>query len=77
MLGETLANLGENLCFALLLEEVMGEAGFLNMTTPVNDHPIGPWAVDNGPKTIGILWRNILLEGLQAMALGPSTKGLG
>lgn len=59
------------------LEDMVREAGFVNVTERVFHLPIGVWPKNRVLKTVGLYWRTILLDGLQAIALGPLTRGLG
>jgi len=53
------------------------EAGFAVPVERVFHVPIGTWPKNKVLKTVGLYWRTILLDGLQAIALGPLTRGLG
>ncbi|KND89921.1 Phosphoethanolamine N-methyltransferase 1 [Tolypocladium ophioglossoides CBS 100239] len=59
-----------------LLAGRMREAGFINVTERVFHVPIGTWPKNKVLKTVGLYWRTILLDGIQAIALGPLTRGL-
>ncbi|PNP55700.1 hypothetical protein THARTR1_04224 [Trichoderma harzianum] len=59
------------------LSDTMQQAGFTNVTERVLHVPIGTWPKNKVLKTVGLYWRTILLDGLQAIALGPLTRGLG
>ncbi|ETS00108.1 S-adenosyl-L-methionine-dependent methyltransferase [Trichoderma reesei RUT C-30] len=59
------------------LSDAMRRAGFANVTERVLHVPIGTWPKNKVLKTVGLYWRTILLDGLQAIALGPLTRGLG
>ncbi|KAL6854020.1 S-adenosyl-L-methionine-dependent methyltransferase [Trichoderma novae-zelandiae] len=59
------------------LSDAMQSAGFTNVTERVLHVPIGTWPKNKVLKTVGLYWRTILLDGLQAIALGPLTRGLG
>ncbi|RFU75977.1 methyltransferase type 11 [Trichoderma arundinaceum] len=59
------------------LGAMMQQAGFTNVTERVLHVPIGTWPKNKILKTVGLYWRTILLDGLQAIALGPLTRGLG
>ncbi|GKT51228.1 secondary metabolism regulator LAE1 [Colletotrichum spaethianum] len=73
-----LSNLGVDLNAAAgdRLPNMMREAGFINVTERVFHVPIGTWPRNRVLKTVGMYWRTILLDGLQAIALGPFTRGL-
>lgn len=74
-----LANLGVDFHAAgdRKLAGMMREAGFNKITERVLHVPIGTWPKNKVLKTVGLYWRTILLDGLQAIALGPLTRGLG
>ncbi|EQL02734.1 Methyltransferase type 12 [Ophiocordyceps sinensis CO18] len=59
-----------------VLSQMMRDAGFTNVTERVFHVPIGTWPKNKVLKTVGLYWRTILLDGLQAIALGPLTRGL-
>ncbi|KAL6878113.1 S-adenosyl-L-methionine-dependent methyltransferase [Trichoderma longibrachiatum] len=59
------------------LSDAMRRAGYANVTERVLHVPIGTWPRNKVLKTVGLYWRTILLDGLQAIALGPLTRGLG
>lgn len=58
------------------LANMMQQAGFTNVTERIFHVPIGTWPKNKVLKTVGLYWRTILLDGLQAIALGPLTRGL-
>ncbi|OBR08862.1 Methyltransferase [Colletotrichum higginsianum IMI 349063] len=76
--AQGLSNLGIDLNAAAgdRLPNMMREAGFVNVTERVFHVPIGVWPRNRVLKTVGMYWRTILLDGLQAIALGPFTRGL-
>jgi hypothetical protein len=55
----------------------MRAAGFVNVTERVFCTPIGPWPKNRQLREVGLYWRAVLMEGLEAIALGPMTRGLG
>ncbi|PNY25090.1 Phosphoethanolamine N-methyltransferase 1 [Tolypocladium capitatum] len=76
--NEGLNTLGVDLNTAAggLLGGWMREAGFTNVTERVFHVPIGTWPKNKVLKTVGLYWRTILLDGIQAIAMGPLTRGL-
>lgn len=78
LVTEGLAALGVDLDISSggVLAGRMQEAGFTNVTERVFHVPIGTWPKNKVLKTVGLYWRTILLDGLQAIALGPLTRGL-
>ncbi|KAK0718886.1 S-adenosyl-L-methionine-dependent methyltransferase [Apiosordaria backusii] len=79
LINEGLENLGVNFHAAAggKLANMMRDAGFVNVTERVLQIPIGTWPKNKVLKTVGLYWRTILLDGIQAIALGPLTRGLG
>lgn len=77
--SEGLAALGIDLDTAAngRVPDMMQQAGFTNVTERVLHVPIGTWPKNKVLKTVGLYWRTILLDGIQAIALGPLTRGLG
>jgi hypothetical protein len=59
------------------LSTMMREAGFVNVTERVLQIPLGTWPKNKVLKTVGLYWRTILTDGIQAIALGPLTRGCG
>ncbi|KAL8416971.1 hypothetical protein RB596_007192 [Gaeumannomyces avenae] len=53
------------------------DCGFVNVTEKVLQVPIGTWPRNKTLKTIGLYWRSNLFNGLQAIAMGPLTRGCG
>ncbi|KAG6200483.1 hypothetical protein E4U10_002399 [Claviceps purpurea] len=78
LVTEGLAALGVDLDISSggILAEKMQQAGFTNVTERVFHVPIGTWPKNKLLKTVGLYWRTILLDGLQAIAMGPLTRGL-
>ena len=66
-------------CFrdAPKLKGMMEAAGFINITERLFFTPIGPWPKNRALKEVGLYWRAVLMEGLEAIALAPLIKGLG
>ncbi|KAB5560045.1 S-adenosyl-L-methionine-dependent methyltransferase [Coniochaeta sp. 2T2.1] len=59
------------------LADMMRECGYVNVTHKVFHVPIGTWPKNKVLKAVGLYWRTILLDGIQAIALGPLTRGCG
>ncbi|KAG5984481.1 hypothetical protein E4U55_004604 [Claviceps digitariae] len=78
LVTEGLAALGVDLDISSggILAGKMQQAGFRNVTERVFHVPIGTWPKNKVLKTVGLYWRTILLDGLQAIAMGPLTRGL-
>lgn len=78
LVTEGLAALGVDLDSSSrgILAGRMQQAGFRNVTERVFHVPIGTWPKNKVLKTVGLYWRTILLDGLQAIAMGPLTRGL-
>jgi hypothetical protein len=73
---KALGVLGVNFNAALLLEDMMRQVGFVNISVRIFHIPIGTWAKNRVLKQVGLYWRTILIDGLQPIALGPMTRGL-
>ncbi|KAG6010458.1 hypothetical protein E4U21_006460 [Claviceps maximensis] len=78
LVTDGLAALGVNLDISSggILAGKMQQAGFRNVTERVFHVPIGTWPKNKVLKTVGLYWRTILIDGLQAIAMGPLTRGL-
>ncbi|OCL11851.1 S-adenosyl-L-methionine-dependent methyltransferase [Glonium stellatum] len=72
-----LVNIGVDLLITTKLSQMMRDAGFVNVTERVFYTPIGPWPRNRALREVGLYWRAVLMEGLEAIALGPLTRGLG
>jgi hypothetical protein len=72
-----LKNLGVDLRLAPHLAALMRATGFTNVTERVFFTPIGPWPKNRVLKEVGMYWRATLMEGIEAIALGPMIRGLG
>jgi hypothetical protein len=75
--ADGLAVNGVDFHLAPQLASFMRDAGFINVTERVFFTPIGPWARNRVMKEVGLYWRAVLMEGLEAIALAPFTRGLG
>ncbi|KKY24888.1 putative methyltransferase domain-containing protein [Diplodia seriata] len=77
MVTDGLSNVGVPFRTAPHIRRYMEEAGFVNVTERVFYTPIGPWPKNKHLREVGLYWRAVLMEGLEAIALGPMTRGLG
>ncbi|KAK0703450.1 S-adenosyl-L-methionine-dependent methyltransferase [Lasiosphaeria miniovina] len=79
LINDGLANLGINFHAVSegRLTSMMRTSGFVNVTERVFQIPIGTWPKDRVLKDVGQHWRSVLLDGVQAIALGPLTRGCG
>ncbi|KAK3994973.1 hypothetical protein QBC44DRAFT_37791 [Cladorrhinum sp. PSN332] len=80
LINEGLKNLGVKQFHAVAdsgLSNMMRDSGFVNVTERVLQIPIGTWPKNKVLKTVGLYWRTILTDGIQAIALGPLTRGCG
>jgi hypothetical protein len=79
LINEGLGNLGVEFHIAAggRLAAMMRDCGFVNVTERVLHVPLGTWPKNKVLKTAGLYWRTILLDGVQAIALGPLTRGCG
>lgn len=53
------------------------EAGFVNIRHEIKKVPVGTWPKDPSLKMIGLYNRSVIYDGLQAITMGPFTRGLG
>jgi len=74
---ESLLNMGVDIYAADKNPERVEEAGFANVWHKFLKVPVGPWAKDKALKQIGLYIRSIIYDGLQAVTMGPYTRGLG
>lgn len=58
-------------------EDRLREAGFVHIQHEVKKVPVGPWPKDPNLKMIGLYNRSVIYDGLQAITIGPYTRGLG
>lgn len=79
LINEGLGSLGIQFhaCADGRLADMMRDCGFVNVTERVLQIPIGTWAKNKVLKTVGLYWRTILVDGIQAIAMGPLTRGCG
>jgi hypothetical protein len=76
LLKKALQNLGPDGDRQLKLAESLREAGFVNVEEKSFKVPIGTWPKNKTLRLIGLYLGTILIEGLQAISLGPLTRGL-
>lgn len=79
LIKDGLANLGVDFHAAAggKIANAMHEAGFVNIHERVLHVPLGTWAKHPNLKMVGEYWRQVLLDGAQAIALGPLSRGCG
>jgi len=77
LISDGLLQRGVQFRLAPNLASLMRAAGFINVTERVFFTPIGPWPRNRALQEVGLYWRAVLIEGLEAIALGPLIKGLG
>ncbi|RYP20705.1 hypothetical protein DL765_002655 [Monosporascus sp. GIB2] len=58
------------------IAELMRQRGFTGVAERVFHVPIGTWPQNKMLKSVGVYWKTILLDGLQAIALRPLMRGL-
>ncbi|KAI0169782.1 S-adenosyl-L-methionine-dependent methyltransferase [Hypoxylon sp. FL1284] len=75
---EGLETLGVNFRFSDegRIASMMRQCGYVNVAERVFHIPIGTWPKNKTLKSVGLHWKTILLDGIQAIALGPMTRGL-
>jgi hypothetical protein len=59
------------------IADLMRQSGFINVSERVFHVPLGTWPEDKILRQVGWMWKENLLSGVQAIALGPYTRGLG
>lgn len=72
-----LATFGVDMHASAKNESRLREGGFVNVRHEIKKVPVGPWAKDPNLKMIGLYNRSVIYDGLQAITLGPFTRGLG
>lgn len=73
LLKQGLQMLGPDVDRPLELAESLRQAGFVNVEQKTF---IGTWPEDKALRLIGLYMRTVLIEGLQAISLGPLIRGL-
>ncbi|RDL40162.1 uncharacterized protein BP5553_00141 [Venustampulla echinocandica] len=73
---EGLAVFGVDLLGAKKNADLLRDAGFTNVEEKVFKIPIGVWPRNKTMKLIGLYMRSVIYDGLQAISLGPFTRGL-
>lgn len=58
------------------IADCMRRAGFVDVTESVYHVPIGTWPEDEHLRWLGKSFREVFLDGLQALALGPLVRCL-
>lgn len=76
LLKQGLQNLGRDVDRPLELAESLRQAGFVNVEQKSFKVPVGKWPKNKTLRLIGLYLRTVLIEGLQAISLGPLTRGL-
>jgi hypothetical protein len=75
LLKQGLQNLGRDVDRPLELAESLRQAGFVNAEKKSFEVPIGTWPKNKTLRLIGLYLRTVLIKGLQAISLGPLTRG--
>jgi hypothetical protein len=73
--ADGLATRGVDFRLAPSIAQKMRNAVFVNVVERVFYTPIGPWPLNRQLREVGLYWRAVLVEGLEAIALGPLTRG--
>jgi hypothetical protein len=76
LLKQGLQNLGRDVDRPLELAESLRQAGFVNVEQKSFKLPVGAWPKNKTLRLIGLYMRTVLIEGMQAISLGPLTRGL-
>jgi hypothetical protein len=75
--GHAVKSMGIDFCPASKIQEKVSDAGFINVTERTLKLPIGPWPRHQLLRKVGSYYLAVILDGLQAIAMRPLTKGLG
>lgn len=70
-------HLGSDPCIATRLPELMIQAGFVDVQVKWRRLPIGDWPTNLKQKTLGLIWRRILVKEMEGAVLKPLIDGLG
>ena len=76
LIHAALQALGVDFHATLKLEQMMRDAGFVNVQRHEYHIPIGTWPRNKALKMVGLYWRTILTNGLEAIAMATLTRGL-
>ncbi|KAF4634763.1 hypothetical protein G7Y89_g3338 [Cudoniella acicularis] len=73
---EGLAVFGVDLLSMRKNAQLLRDAGFINIEEKIFKVPLGIWPKNKTMKTVGLYLRSSIYDGLQAITLGPFTRGL-
>ncbi|CAI6083279.1 hypothetical protein V2G26_018852 [Clonostachys chloroleuca] len=83
LVADFMSNLAKGFsCFGVDLlgmernQQLLIDAGFVNVEEKIFKVPIGAWARDQKWKTIGMYNRSVIADALQGVAMGPYSRGL-
>ncbi|KAK1545575.1 TAM domain methyltransferase [Colletotrichum paranaense] len=77
LIEEGLGKFGFELYASETNPERLRAGGFVTQVHDVKKVPLGRWPKDDNLKTIGSYSQAVLFDGLQAITMGPLTRGLG
>ncbi|KAK1451877.1 TAM domain methyltransferase [Colletotrichum melonis] len=77
LIEEGLGKFGFELYASETNPERLRVGGFVTQVHDVKKVPLGRWPKDDNLKTIGSYSQAVLFDGLQAITMGPLTRGLG
>ncbi|KAK1514577.1 TAM domain methyltransferase [Colletotrichum costaricense] len=77
LIEEGLGKFGFELYASETNPERLRAGGFVKQVHDVKKVPLGRWPKDDNLKTIGLYSQAVLFDGLQAITMGPLTRGLG
>ena len=77
LVAEGAAKRGTDINSSTTLARRMREAGFINVQHRILNIPMGTWPRNKYLKSIGLLLRTVVMEGLQGIGLGGIYRGLG
>jgi hypothetical protein len=76
LLRQGLQNLGLDVDRTMELAENLKQTGFINVEQKTFKVPVGTWPKNKTLRLIGLYLRTVLIDGLQAISLGPLIRGL-
>lgn len=73
--AQGLAVFGKDIDALLKTKELLKDAGFVNIEERVVKLPMGPWPKDKNLRMVGLYCRSTIVDGLEAVSLGPFVRG--
>ncbi|KAK1711434.1 hypothetical protein BDP67DRAFT_519205 [Colletotrichum lupini] len=76
LIEEGLSKFGSELYASETNSERLRAGGFVTKVHNIKKVPLGRWPKDDNLRTIGLYSQVVLYDGLQAITMGPLTRGL-